>query len=213
MVSQARVLLADDHVLVVEAFVKLLEPYFTVVGIVTDGYDLLKAATQLRPDVIVIDIGMPKLNGIDAGRKLKTALPNTKLVVVTMNENVEVAAEALHNWASAFLLKKSAGTELIKAIREVLQGNSYVTPAVAQQLLDQFIRDPNPVHTSKLSRRQRQVLQLLAEGKNMTQAAQVLGITARTVAFHKYRIMEEFNLKTTSDLLRLAMKENIVSPL
>jgi len=210
--TPTRVLLADDHSLVVEALVKLLEPHFTVVGTVFDGRSLIANAVQLKPDVIVIDIGMPGLNGLDAGRKLKSLLPNTKLIALTMNEHVEVATEALRHWASAYLLKKSASSELIRAIREVQKGNSYVTPSVAQQLVKRFIRDPSPTYASKLSPRQREVLQLLAEGKNMRQVARILGISARTVAFHKYRIMEEYHLKTTADLLHLAVREHIVNP-
>ena len=213
MKGHARVLLADDHDLVAEAFVKLLEPHFTVIGTVSDGRALLAKATELKPDVVLIDIGMPGLNGMDAGHKLKTMLPNTKLVVVTMNEEPGVASAALRHWASGYLLKKSAGSELIRAIREVLKDKSYVTPRMAQLLVDSFVRDPNPEHVNKLSPRQREVLQLLAEGKNMREAARILGISARTVAFHKYRIMDEFDLKSSSDLLRLAIKHNIVSPL
>jgi len=212
MKGHARILLADDHDLVAQAFVALLEPHFTVVGTVSDGRALIAKAQEIKPDVIVIDIGMPRLNGLDAGQKLKTMLPNTKFVVVTMNEAPEIAAEALRGWASGYLLKKSAASELIKAIREVLKGGSYVTPRMAQHLVTRFMRDPDPEQTSKLSPRQREVLQLLAEGKNMRQVARILGISARTVAFHKYRIMEEFNLRTSSDLLRLAIKQHIVGP-
>jgi DNA-binding NarL/FixJ family response regulator len=213
MMAPARVLLADDHDLVVEALVKLIEPHFTVVGTVADGHALLTKAVELRPDVIVLDIGMPQLNGMDAGRKLRALLPHTKLIALTMNEHIEIATQALHEWASGYLLKKSAGSELIKAIREVQKGNSYVTPRVAQQLLNRFMRDPTSDRVSKLSSRQREVLQLLAEGKNMRQVARILGISARTVAFHKYRIMEEYELRNSADLLRLAVREHIVSPL
>jgi DNA-binding NarL/FixJ family response regulator len=208
--GRERVLLADDHELVVAAFVTLLAPYFDVVGTVSDGYELLSTAMELKPDVIVIDIGMPRLNGIDAGRHVKATLPNTKLVVVTMNESPNVAAKALQTWASGYLLKNSAGSELIKAIREVLRGNSYVTPRVAQQLEDRFVRDPRPDYTSELTPRQREVLQLLAEGKNMIEVAHILGISRRTVAFHKYSIMDDFGLKTNADLLHLAIREHIV---
>ena len=128
-----------------------------------------------------------------------------------MNEDPEIAVEAMRHWASGYLLKKSAGSELIKAIKEVLKGNSYVTPKVAQQLFDRFVRDPRPEYSAKLTSRQREVLQLLAEGKSMKEAANVLHITPRTIAFHKYRIMEEFGLRTNSDLMVFAIREHLIS--
>jgi DNA-binding NarL/FixJ family response regulator len=213
MNNKARVLLADDHDLVVGAFVALLEPYFDVIGTVSDGRALIAKDLEAQPDVIVIDIGMPRLNGLDAGQKLKTMLPKTKLVVVTMNEDLEIASTALKNWASAFLLKKSGGMELIKAIHEVLAGRTYVTPRVAHRLVQRRVIHPNPDRVSELSPRQREVLQLLVEGKSMAQAARILGVTARTIAFHKYRIMDEFSLKTSADLLRFAIQRHLVSPL
>jgi DNA-binding NarL/FixJ family response regulator len=210
--GQPRVLLADDHTMVVEAFRKLLELEFEIVGTVGDGRALVTTAPGLKPDVIVIDISMPLLNGMDAGRELKRLLPRTKLIALTMNEDCEVASEALRSWASGYLLKKSAGSELVKAIREVLKGKSYVTPKVAQQLLDRFVRDPRRDHDKELTPRQRQVLQLLAEGRTMKETADFLHVTPRTIAFHKYRIMEEFGLKTNSDLVKFAIRERVVSP-
>ena len=206
-----RILLADDHIMVAEAFQKLLEPEFEVVAIVSDGRALLSRAAELKPDVIVVDIGMPLLNGMAAGRELKKLLPRTKLVVLTMNEDGEIAAEAMRVWASGYLLKKSAGSELNKAIHEVLKGGTYVTPKVAQRLLDQFVRDPSRQHSKELTTRQREVLQLLAEGRTMKETADVLHVTPRTVAFHKYRIMEEFGLRTNSDLVKFAIRQRIVS--
>jgi len=210
--GQPRVLLADDHTMVVEAFRKLLELEFEIVGTVGDGRTLVTTAPGLKPDVIVIDISMPLLNGMDAGRELKRLLPRTKLIALTMNEDCEIASEALRSWASGYLLKKSAGSELVKAIREVLKGKSYVTPKVAQQLLDRFVRDPRRDHDKELTPRQRQVLQLLAEGRTMKETADFLHVTPRTIAFHKYRIMEEFGLKTNSDLVKFAIRERVVSP-
>lgn len=209
--GRPRILIADDHNLVVEGFQRILESQFEVVGAVGDGHTLLTTAPNLRPDVILIDIGMPLLNGLEAGRQLKSRLPGTKFIVITMNEDPEVAAEAMRSWASGYILKKCAGTELIKAIREVLRGSTYVTPKVAQQLLDRFVRDPRPEYAAKLTSRQREVLQLLAEGKSMKEAADILHITPRTIAFHKYRIMEEFGLKTNSDLLVFAIREHLIS--
>lgn len=210
--AKPRVLLADDHTLVVEAFKKLLEPEFEVVATVSDGRTLLAIAPQLKPDVVVVDIGMPLLNGMDAGRELKALLPRTKLIVLTMSEDYDLAAEALQKWASGYLLKKSAASELVKAIREILKGNTYVTPQVAQRMFEEFIRDPRRDRVKTLTHRQREVLQLLAEGKAMKEVADILHIATRTVAFHKYRIMEEFGLKTNSDLVRFAIKERVLSP-
>jgi DNA-binding NarL/FixJ family response regulator len=209
--GRPRVLLADDHTMVVEALRKLLESEFEIVGTVSDGQTLLAIAPGLKPDVIVVDIGMPLLNGMDAGRELKRLIPHAKLIVLTMNEDSENASEALRSWASGYLLKKSAGSELVKAIRETLKGKSYVTPKVAQELLDQFVRNPANDHVKKLTPRQRQVLQLLAEGRNMRETADFLHVTPRTVAFHKYRIMEEFGLKTNSDLVRFAIRERVIA--
>jgi len=211
--GQVRVLLADDHTMVVEAFRKLLEPEFEVVGTVSDGRALINVAPGLKPDVIVLDIGMPLLNGMDAGRELKRLLPRTKLLVLTMNEDSEIASEALRTWASGYLLKRSAGAELLKAIREALKGKSYVTPRIAEKLLDQFVRDPRHEHGKALTPRQREVLQLLAEGRTMKETADHLHVTPRTIAFHKYRIMEEFGLKTNSDLVKFAIRERVVPSL
>jgi DNA-binding NarL/FixJ family response regulator len=196
--------------LVVEAFTKLLEPDFEIVGIVADGRSLLKKAPELKPDVVILDLGMPLLNPMDAGRELKKLLPQTKIVVLTMSEDFDLATEALRNWASAYLLKKSAASELVKAIREVLKVGTYVTPRVAQRMLENFIRDPRPDREKTLTPRQREVLQLLAEGRNMRETATMLNITARTVAFHKYQIMEEYGLKTQSDLVMFAIKQRII---
>ena len=205
------ILLADDHTLVVEAFKRLLEPEFEVVGTVSDGRTLLAVAPQSKPDVIVLDIGMPQLSGMEAGTELKRILPRTKLIVLTMNEDPDIAREAVAHWASGYLLKKSAGSELITAIREALRGRSYVTPRVALRLQDEFVRDPRPDHKKGLTPRQRQVLQLLAEGRTMKEVAETLHVTPRTVAFHKYRIMEDFGLKTNSDLVKFAIREKVIS--
>lgn len=210
--SRARILLADDHTLVSEAFKKLLEPEFDVVGTAADGRTLLQVAEQLKPDVAVIDLGLPLLNGMDAGKQLKKLLPRTRIVVLTMSEDSDLAAAALREWASGYLLKKSAAGELVQAVRDVLKGKSFVTPFVAQRLLEDFVRDPRTDRVKHLTPRQREVLQLLAEGRTMKEVAAVLHVTTRTVAFHKYRIMEEFSLKNNSDLVRFAMKERLLAP-
>jgi len=208
--GRPRVLLADDHTLVVEAFTKLLEPQFEIVGTAADGRALLEKAVQVQPDVVLLDLSMPILNGFEAGERLKKLVPRAKLIVLTMTEDAEVAADVLRSWASGFLLKKSASAELVKAIQEVLRGKTFVTTYLAQNLLDKFVRDPQQ-RAKTLTPRQREVLQLLAEGRTMKEAADVLNVTPRTVAFHKYKIMEEFELKTNSDLLRFAMKERLIT--
>lgn len=208
--GKPRILLADDHTLVAEALTRLLEAHFEVVGTAADGRALLEKAVQLQPDVILLDLSMPILNGFEAGERLKKLVPRAKLVVLTMTEDTEVAADVLRSWASGFLLKKSASGELVKAIQEVLKGNTFVTTQMTQSLMDKFVRDPQQ-KARILTPRQREVLQLLAEGRTMKEAADILNVTPRTVAFHKYKIMEEFELKTNSDLLRFAMRERIVT--
>jgi DNA-binding NarL/FixJ family response regulator len=206
-----RVLLADDHTLLLEAFEKLLEPEYTVVGAVSDGRALLSAAAELKPDVIVLDIAMPLLNGLDAARQLKKTMPAIKLIFLTMNEDPNVANEAFRAGASGYLLKTSAASELSKAIKEALCGRSYVTPVITQGMVDSFIRQPGDDRDApKLTPRQREVLQLLAEGRSMKEAANILNITPRTVAFHKYRMMEQLNLMNNADLIQFALRESIV---
>jgi len=206
-----RVLLADDHTLLLEAFEKLLEHDFTVVGAVSDGRALLSAAAELKPDVIVLDIAMPLLNGLDAARQLKKTMPAIKLIFLTMNEDPNVASEAFRAGASGYLLKTSAASELTKAIKEALCGRSYVTPVITQGMVESFIRQPgDDWDAPKLTPRQREVLQLLAEGRSMKEAAKILNVTPRTVAFHKYRMMEQLNLKNNADLIQFALRESIV---
>jgi len=204
------VLLIDDHTLVLDAFKKLLEPEFEIVGTVSDSQAAMSVAVDLKPDVIVLDLGMPRMNGMEAGPELKKRLPRTKVIVLTMNEDSEVARETLRLWASGYLLKKSAGSELVRAIREALRGRTYVTPMTEHQLQEQFIRNPEFEHTKGLTPRQREVLKLLAEGRTMKETADVLHVTPRTIAFHKYKIMEEFGLKNNSDLVKLALREKVV---
>jgi DNA-binding NarL/FixJ family response regulator len=210
-VHKPRILLADDHALVAEGFKRLLEPEFEVIGTVADGRALLRQAPALQPDVILVDLNMPLLNGFDAGKQLRALSPRTKIIVVTMNEDADVAADAMDKWASGYLLKKSAGSELLKAVRDVLHGASYITPALhrvplarAAAMSGEFPRTLTP--------RQREVLQLLAEGRTMKEVAAILHVTARTVAFHKYRIMREFGLQNNSELLRFAMRQGLMHP-
>ena len=203
-----RVLLADDHRLVVEACVGLLEPACEVVGIVTDGRALLPQAITLHPDVIVLDIGMPLLNGLDAGRQIKQSMPGVKLIYLTMNEDPDLAKEALALGASGFLLKTSAAHELPEAIRTAMRGDTYITSRASQRMVESFVHGERSM-SSALTSRQREVLQLLAEGFTMKEAAGVLRVTARTVAFHKYRVMQQFRLKSNAELIQFAIDQRL----
>ncbi len=207
-----RVLLADDHTLLLDAFAKLLEPECDVVGTVADGRALLAAAEELKPDVVVLDIAMPLLNGLDAGRQLKKALPDVKLIFLTMNQDPAIAAEAFRAGASGYLLKTSSGSELVKAIKEATSGRSYVTPLITQDLVEMLMLGPKQRKgAAELTPRQREVLQLLAEGCSMKEAAQILKVTARTIAFHKYRIMDRFRLNSNAELIQFAIRQGVVS--
>ena len=209
---QARVLLADDHEICCAGFKKLLEPVYDVVGCVGDGRTLLKAAIELKPDVVVVDIGMPLLNGLDAGREIKRLLPHTKLIFLTMNPDSELAAEALRIGASAYLLKTSHASELPIAIQEALKGISYVTPRVRRAMQERYIRDPKAAaQPHQLTDRQREVLQLFAEGRPMKEIADILNVTLRTVQFHKYRVMEDLGIATNAELVQYAMRHGMIS--
>ena len=204
-----RVLLADDHTLLLGAFEKLLSAECDVVGTVADGRELVVAAQRLKPDVIVLDIGMPLLNGLEAGRQIKQLLPATKLVFLTMNEDSDLAAEAFRAGASAYLLKRSATGELVTAIREVMNGRSYVTPLVTAGLVGSFMQ-PADKKVTHLTPRQREVLQLLAEGHSMKRVAEVLNVTPRTVQFHKYTMMRQLGINSSAELIQFAVRHHIV---
>ena len=207
-----RVLLADDHRLLREAFAQLLQPRCEVVGAVADGRAVLDAATRLRPDIVVLDIAMPLLNGLDAARHLRQHMPEVKVIFLTVSEDPDLAAEAFRAGASGYLLKNSAASELLRAIEEVSQGRSYVTPLVTKGLVGSFLHEPGPASkTGELSLRQREVLQLLAEGHTMKEIARILKITARTVAFHKYGMMHDLGIKTSAELVQFAIKQRLVS--
>ncbi|HET8720435.1 MAG TPA: response regulator transcription factor [Nitrospira sp.] len=204
-----RVLLADDHRLVVEACSGLLEPECEVVGIVTDGRALLPKAMAVRPDIIVLDIAMPLLNGLDAGRQLRQLTPDARLIFLTMNEDPDLAKEALALGASGFLLKTSAARELPEAIRAAMRGDTYVTSRASQRMIQSFVQGGDRPPAGELTSRQREVLQLLAEGFTMKEAAGVLHVTARTVAFHKYRVMQQFRLKSNAELIQFAIDQRL----
>jgi DNA-binding NarL/FixJ family response regulator len=210
--KRPRVLLADDHQMLVDALRSVLEPQCEVVGSASDGRSLLAAAEKLRPDVIVLDIAMPLLNGLDAGRQLKHKMPGVKLIYMTMNEDPYLIGEAFRAGASAFLLKQAAGFELIDAIAKVMKGERYLTSRAAAGLRNISLREPKTRERAPgPSNREREVIQLLAEGRTMKEAAAMLKITTRTVAAHKYHAMELLQIKTNAELVQYAIKHRIIS--
>jgi DNA-binding NarL/FixJ family response regulator len=207
----ARILIADDHQLLADACKNLLEPEFLVVGIVTDGRDLIDAVATLKPNIILLDIYMPRLNGLDAGELVKKRCPAIKLVFLTMTLAADVAAEAFRRGASGYVLKQSAGTELLLAVRKVNRGESYLSPLVAKETVTFLLNKGLPLAEEKrITRRQSEVLQLLAEGLSMKQIASVIDIKPGTVAFHKYRMMETLNISTNAELLGYALKHQMI---
>jgi len=213
MSNRSRILIADDHNLIAELCKKLLEPAFEVVGVVADGRALVRAARELKPDVIIVDVAMPILNGLDAGRQVKDALPLVKLVYLTMNPDPEIAAEAFARGASGYLLKTCASSEMVLAVREVLQGKTYLSRALSRNDIDCLRWQQNELidKSERLTDRQREVLQLLAEGKVMKEIGGILKMTTRTVAYHKYRIMEVLGAKTNAELVKYAVRNHIVA--
>jgi len=208
-----RILIADDHKLMAELCQKILESEFDVVGTVVNGRELLRTAVKVEPDVVLLDIGMPVLNGLDAGKQLRNLLPTVKLIYVTMVTDPEVALEALHRGASGFLLKTCAADELVSAVRAALRGNLYLSPDLKGKIASLRRRQnyecigggENP-----LTERQREVLQLLAEGKAMKEIGDILDVSTKTVAFHKYRIMEMLGAKNNAELVRYAIRNHML---
>jgi DNA-binding NarL/FixJ family response regulator len=207
-----RVVLADDHRLILDALKKLLEPEFAVVGEFGDGRELLNSAPALNPHVIVLDIGMPTMNGLTAGQRLKQLMPSVKLIYLTMNRDQDMAAEAFRLGASGYLLKSSAGTELVCAIRTVVRGGTYITPSMTEDVIGSSINHFKNLKSSHhLTLRQKEVLQLLAEGRSMKEAAFILNVSPRTVAFHKYTMMEHLHIKNTAELVQYALNTHLVA--
>jgi len=208
--SRLRVLIADDHSVVAEGLRSLLEKRYDVVGIVGDGRELLVKPPELKPDVIVLDIGMPLLNGLDAAERLKLRLPEAKFVFLTMNDDPNLAAAALNLGAVGYVLKHAAASELLKAVSEVLQGRAYVTAKLRAE--NWAVRETRARQFSKeLTRRQQDVLQLLAEGRPMKEVADILKLSEKTIMFHKYQIMHAFNLKNNAELVLFALKRHLIS--
>jgi len=211
--KRARLLLADDHTLVVEGFRRLLEPEFELAGAVEDGRALVAAAQKLKPDVVLLDISMPLLNGIDAARQLKKIMPELKLIFLTMHADPAYVTEAFRVGASGYLLKRSAASELVNAIREVLRGRCYVTPLVTKDMLGSVL-GPSPergTFSTDLTPRQREVLQLVAEGHSTKETATVLNISVKTVEFHKSRLTQRLGIRTTAELTKFAIQHGIVA--
>ena len=209
---RARLVIADDHPLVAEAFRRLLEPEFDVVAVVNNGRALLEVGAELKPDVAVVDIAMPRLNGLDASEELKRLVPFTKIVILTMSLDAQLAAEAFRRGASAYVVKNAAVEELLTAIREVLKGQSFLSPLITEDTVHVLLRNGNRSDSDKrITARQREVLQLVAEGMSMKEIANALNVKPGTVAFHKYRAMESLGLKTNSDLLRYAIAHHMIS--
>jgi len=206
--SKPRVLLADDHAMVLTAFHRLLEGECEVVGQVSDGGALVTSVPDIQPDVIVLDISMPVLNGLEAARRISGQFPHIRIVFLTMHEDRDLMLEAFKAGASGYLLKRSAASELILAIREVVQQRSYVTPLLGMNVIRSLQEGPRKLKS--LTPRQRELLQLFASGASMKEAAATLRLSPRTVAFHKYKMMKQIEVRTTAELIRYAVERHLV---
>ena len=205
--KRPKILIADDHTLVAEACKNLLDREFDVVGIVPDGRTLLQAASEMRPDVVIADIAMPEMNGLDAGEQLKRKNRELKLIFLTMNVRPDLAAEAFRRGASAYVVKHCTAEDLIVAVRRVLKGESFLAPQIDKDAVDR-LRWTNAKFSPerRLTDRQREVLQLMAEGKSMNEIASLLRVTCQTVNFHKYHIMEALDVRTSAELIQYAIR-------
>lgn len=213
--KKPRVLLADDHTFVLEGFKKLLEEHCELVGAVEDGRALIETAIRLKPDIVILDISMPRLNGIEAAKKLKKQLPGTKLIFVTMHADAAYVNEAFRTGASGYLLKRSAAMELLQAVQSVMDGNFYITPIISKEIVTALLKlGPSRLATiDDLTTRQREILQLVAEGFSAKAIASQLKISHRTIEFHKAKIMEQLDLHTTADLVKYAITQGLVTAL
>jgi len=207
---RTRVLLADDHAIVLEGLSSLLSAEFELAGTVTDGAQLMEAAERLRPDVIVTDLSMPGMNGLEVLRRLKANAIAVKLIVLTMHAEAHLAADALRAGASGFVVKHAAGKELIAAIRMVVGGERYITPQLASEVLA-ALAEGRPRANGPLTTRQREVVSLIAQGRTMKEVATALGLSPRTVETHKYQVMQLLGLQTTADLVRYAIEHGLIS--
>jgi DNA-binding NarL/FixJ family response regulator len=207
-----RLLLADDHAILLDSLRLLLSTHYDVVGAVTDGHSLLETAREVQPDIIVSDIAMPGLNGLDAAARLRQMLPRVRLVFLTMHMDQDTAAEAIRRGADAYVVKAAPVAELLDALEQVLGGRTFITPTISGEPAAVFVDRAQRAKGPGLTPRQREVLQLLAEGRSMKQAAEVIGLTPRTIAFHKYAMMELLGVKTTAELIRHAVTLRLVGP-
>lgn len=209
--KRPRVILADDHPLIMDALKNLLEPECEVVGLFTEGHTLVEEAPKLNPNVIVLDIAMPNMNGLNAGQRLKKLMPTVKLVYLTMNQDQDTVAEAFQLGASAYVLKSSAASDLLAAVREAVRGGFYVTPHMTKGMYGSFVQNfRHAKRKPNLTLRQKEVLQLLAEGRSMKEAAFILNVSPRTVAYHKYTMMEHLSIKSSAQLIEYAVKYTAV---
>ncbi len=210
--SRPRILLADDHPIVAEGLQSLLSTRFDVVGVVADGQSLIEAARTLDPDVIVADISMPVLNGIEAALRLQQELPHIKVVILTMHREEAYARRALEAGASGYVLKVAAPIELVQAIDAALAGKTFVTPGLADHLVGHLPRHADRVQdpVGSLTPRQREIVQLVAEGKTAKEIGAILGISARTVESHKYELMEALGLERSAELVQFAIKHGLI---
>ncbi|MGE5306026.1 MAG: response regulator [Alphaproteobacteria bacterium] len=210
MTRRPKVLLADDHAVVAEGLGALLKDHFDLVGIVGDGSALIEVARRLRPDVIVADIAMPVMSGLEALRKLKAGKSDAKVIFLTMHADAQLATEAFRAGASGYVLKHSAGEELITAIREVLQGRIYLTPLITKDVIT-TLTEPASKPAAKLTPRQQEVLRLIAEGRRMKEIAAILDLSTRTVETHKYEMMRTLGVESTAELVRYAIQIGLVA--
>lgn len=203
---RTRVILVDDHRVLVDALQSLVEPEFDVVGTFESRQAMLEQAVEMRPDVVVLDISMPVMSGLTAGERLKKLLPKTKLIFLTASEDIDTAAEAFRLGASGYVVKASAGKDLVSALREVARGGYYASPTLTDGMIGSFVRTFKQMKSPhRLTMRQKEVLKLLAEGFSMKEVARSLDITPRTVAFHKYTIMDQHNIRSNAELINFAL--------
>jgi DNA-binding NarL/FixJ family response regulator len=210
MKHRTKVLLADDHAIVAEGLATLLKGHFDLLGTVGDGNELIDAARKLRPDVIVADISMPVVSGLEALRRLKTTKSDAKIIFLTMHADAQLATEAFRAGASGYVLKQSAGEELIAAIQEVLRGRTYLTPLITKNVIA-TLTESVPQSPVKLTSRQREVLRLIAEGRRMKEIGAILELSTRTVETHKYEMMRALGMESTAELVRYAIQIGLVA--
>ena len=207
--EKARLVLADDHVLVIEGLTKILEGEFDLVGAAEDGRQLLELCENLKPDAVLLDISLPLLNGIEVTRRITKMLPKTKVLIVTVHSDPEYVTEAFRAGANGYVLKRSATSELVMAVRQILNGFAYVTPLVTQHIVDAVLDKRSDPHTPRLSPRQREVLQLVAEGYSAKEIAATLHISVKTAEFHKGALAAKLGLHNTAEMVKYAISHGI----